>query len=422
VRFDVVVIGLGYVGMSLVRQASAAGLQVAGLDVRSEVVGGLLSGTSHVDDVSDDDLYEILSTGFVATTEPAILTQADVAVVCVPTPLTADGRPDLSALCAAAATLGDRLRPSTLVIVESTSYPGTTDEVVRPILETASGLVAGRDFQLAFSPERIDPGNQRFTMATTPKIVGGHTPACAAAATRFYRRFVHSVVQAKGTREAELAKIIENTYRAVNIALANEVALLAHQLAVDVWDSLRCAASKPFGFQAFYPGPGPGGHCIPVDPNYFTHLARMNGGIFRLAELAQDINASMPRYVVERVGLLLNQRKRTVNGSAILLLGVTYKPNVSDQRGAAAWEIVRRLRRLGAAVSYHDPYVPAWEVDGLPLPRRHDLEPALRDADLAILLQNHASYDAQTLAASASLLFDACGGTHGFTAETIDML
>jgi len=421
-RFDVAVVGLGYVGMSLVHQASLAGLRVAGLDVRPEVVDGLRAGRSHVDDVSDDDLRAVNAAGFVASVDPVPLGEAAVVVICVPTPLTADGGPDLSAVCAAARTVGQYLRPGMLVILESTSHPGTTDEVVRPILEGGSSLRAGRDFALAFSPERIDPGNRRFNLVTTPKIVGGHSPRCAAAAAAFYQRFVHTVVQAKGTREAELAKIIENTYRNVNIALVNEIARLAHDLGIDVWDALHCAATKPFGFQPFYPGAGPGGHCIPVDPGYFSYLVRTNGGVFRLLDVAQEINRGMPRYVVERASLQLNRQRMSVKGSGVLLLGVTYKPNISDQREAPAWEVASRLLAMGAVLSYHDPYVPKWEVAGVTIPRQPDLEVALREADLSILLQDHAVYDPQTLVTSASLLFDACGSTRGFAGENVEVL
>jgi UDP-N-acetyl-D-glucosamine dehydrogenase len=422
VLFDVTVVGLGFVGLPLAREACAAGLRTAGLDERQDVVDGLRAGRSHVTDVSDDDMRAANAAGFVASTDPEILAKSDVVVICVPTPLFDDGGPDLSAVRAAATEVGRRLRPGVLVILESTSYPGTTDGVVRPMLESASSLVAGRDFHLAFSPDRIDPGNRRFGLADTPKIVGGQTPECAAAASAFYRRFVSAVVQAKGTREAELAKILENTYRNVNIALVNEIARHAHHLGIDMWDALRCAATKPFGFQAFHPGPGPGGHCIPVDPNYFSHLVRRNGGMFRMLETAQEINRGMPRYVVERLILLLNRRKRTVNGASVLLLGVTYKPNVADQRGAAAWEVARRLRALGALLSYHDPYIPHWNVDSVAVTRESDPEEAVRRADLTVLLQDHAVYDPQALATAATLMFDACGGTRGFGADTVELL
>jgi len=422
VLYDVCVVGLGYAGLPLAREACGAGLQAAGLDIRPDIVAALRDGRSHVGDVSDSDVRAMNASGFLPSTDPEVVAKSDVIVICVPTPLAADGRPDLSAVVAAARTVGSHLRRQTLVILESTSYPGTTDDVVRPVLECASQLVAGQDFGLAFSPERIDPGNQRFGLATTAKIVGGHTPACAAAAAAFYQRFVPSVVQAKGTREAELAKIIENTYRNVNIALVNEIARHAHDLGIDVWDAIRCAATKPFGFQPFYPGPGPGGECIPVDPNYFSHVVRTRGGVFRMQETAREINLGMPRYVVERVGLLLNRRGRTVNGAAVLLLGVTYKPNVADQRGAACWEVARRLIGLGAVVSYHDPYVSEWELDGAPVGRQADACSAAARADLTILLQDHAAYDPRALATSARLLFDACGATRGFSAGNVEVL
>jgi nucleotide sugar dehydrogenase len=419
---DVAIVGLGYVGMSLARAACGAGLRVAGLEISAVTVASLRAGRSHVDDVSDADVRVMLAAGFSPDTDPDVLATARTVVICVPTPLHGDGSPDLGPLRAASQALASRLRPGTLVVVESTSYPGTTESVVRPILEADSGLVGGRDFGLAFSPERIDPGNRRYGLAGTPKVVGGHTPGCTAAAAAFYRQFVDVVVQAKGTREAELAKIIENTYRNVNIALVNEFARLAHDLGIDVWDALNCAATKPFGYQVFYPGPGPGGHCIPIDPTYFTYQVRSHGRISRLVELALEINSAMPTYVVDRAVRLLNQQKKAANGSTVLLLGVTYKANISDQRGAACWEVARQLRALGGSVAYHDPYVSSWELDGTAVPRETELGYATRSADLTILLQDHSIYDPSDLAASARLLLDTCGRTRGLAGDTVEVL
>ena len=253
--------------------------------------------------------------------------------------------------------------------LESTTYPGTTDEVVRPLLEKTSGLTAGIDFSLVFSPERIDPGNPEYGLVNTPKIVGGVTPSCADAAAAFYGQICEQVVRAASAREAEMAKLLENTYRHVNIALVNEMAIFCRELGVDLHDAIRCAATKPFGFQPFYPGPGVGGHCIPIDPNYLSYKVRTLGYPFRFVELAQEINGRMPAYVTERAAELLNRNTKPVNGARVLLLGVTYKQDIADQRESPARPIARKLRGRGAAVAYHDPYVPAWQVDGQDVPR-----------------------------------------------------
>ncbi|MGW1973924.1 nucleotide sugar dehydrogenase, partial [Streptomyces tubercidicus] len=325
------------------------------------------------------------------------LADAQTVIICVPTPLSADGGPDLTAVTGAGEAIAARLRPGVLVVLESTTYPGTTDEVLRPILER-SGLRAGRDFALAFSPERIDPGNKNFGLRDTPKIVGGHTPECAARAVAFYSKVVDTVVQAKGTREAEMAKLLENTYRHVNIALVNELAILCRELDVDIWNAIDCAATKPFGFQAFRPGAGVGGHCIPIDPNYLSYKIRTLGYEFRFVELAREINHRMPEYVVRRAQDLLNDAGKPVHGSRVLLLGVTYKPDIADQRETPAVPVARLLRKLGADVTYHDPFVDAWQVDGLPVPRAGELNSALREHDLTILLQDHSGYDLQDVA------------------------
>ncbi|HEY9411979.1 MAG TPA: nucleotide sugar dehydrogenase, partial [Jiangellaceae bacterium] len=398
---DLAVIGLGYVGLPLAQEASRAGMTVTGFDVSERVVGGLNSGHSHVDDLSDADIAEMRAAGFHATTDEADLDDAAVIVICVPTPLSDDGGPDLTAVKSAVAVVARHLRSGSLVVLESTTYPGTTDEVVRPMLEE-SGLVAGEDFHLAFSPERIDPGNPTFGMKNTPKVVGGHTPACTAKASAFYARFVDTVVEARGTREAETAKLLENTYRHVNIALVNEMARFCHELDIDLWDVIRLASSKPFGFQAFYPGPGVGGHCIPIDPNYLSHNVRARLGYpFRFVELAQEINATMPTYVAQRIQNLLNRSRKAINGSTVLLLGVTYKPDIADQRESPATPLAKLLAGLGAKLSYHDPYVASWNAPGIDVQRVEDAETGVAEADLVILVQNHRAYDAEALAAKS---------------------
>ncbi|MER6619532.1 MULTISPECIES: nucleotide sugar dehydrogenase [unclassified Streptomyces] len=411
-RSDLVVIGLGYVGLPLAVEAGRAGLTVIGLDRDAATVDRLNSGVSHVDDVDDATVAELRARGFVATTDERVLAETDTVVICVPTPLSPNSGPDLTMVESACAMTARHLRRGTLVVLESTTYPGTTDEVVLPLLER-SGLSAGRDFWLAFSPERVDPGNKVFGIRNTPKVVGGHSPACTTAAAAFYGKFVDNVVQAVGTREAEMAKLIENTYRHVNIALVNEMAVFCHELGVDLWDAISCAATKPFGFQAFRPGPGVGGHCIPIDPNYLAHKVRTLGYPFRMVELAQEINMRMPRYVVERAQHLLDRAGRTLTGARVLLLGVTYKADIADNRETPARDVVKRLRALGAEVSYHDPYVPHWTVDGAPVTAAGpDLPTALARTDLAVLLQQHKAFDIDVIEQHAPLLLDTRGSAY----------
>ncbi len=339
-------------------------------------------------------------------------------MICVPTPLNDDQSPDLSAVFSAARSIGERLHPGMLVVLESTTYPGTTDGPVRSILEE-SGLVAGEDFHLAFSPERIDPGNQIFTLKNTPKVVGGLTPACTERAAAFYGRIVDEVVVTSGTREAELAKLLENTYRHVNIALVNEIAVFCHDLGIDVWAAIDAAKSKPFGFQAFYPGPGVGGHCIPIDPNYLSYQVRSLGYQFRFVELAQEISNRMPAYVVARVQHALNDRSLAVRGSRILVLGLTYKANISDPRETPATPVVRTLRQLGADVVASEPHVGAFDVDGLPLELLDDPVAAAKEADLVVVLQHHDAFDFPAIVDAAAAVFDTRGQLTGDDVERL---
>jgi nucleotide sugar dehydrogenase len=404
-----VVIGLGYVGLPLAQAACRAGLVVTGLDVSERVVTGLTAGRSHVDDLSDADILEMRTAGFTAVTDPAVLAEADVAVICVPTPLTEAGGPDLGAVNGAVGMIADHLHAGLLVVLESTTYPGTTDDEVRPRLEQG-GLVAGRDFHLAFSPERIDPGNAIYGIKNTPKVVGGVTQSCTEAAAAFYAQFIDTVVATRGAREAETAKLLENTYRHINIALVNEMARFCHELDIDLWDVIRAASTKPFGFHAFYPGPGVGGHCIPIDPNYLSYQVRAKLGYpFRFVELAQEINAGMPAYVARRIQDILNDDSKSVRGSRVLLLGVTYKPNIADERESPAKPLAEGLLAAGALVSFHDPHVASWRLSDRTLDRVADLDSAVADADVVVLLQAHSTYDLADIAARASRVFDTRG-------------
>ena len=413
-----VVLGLGYVGLPLAVEAARRGLAVTGFDVSNAVVDGLNSGRSHVDDISDDVVAEAKSVGFRATTDPSCLRDADVAVICVPTPLDADRAPDLSAVRSAAGSVRDHVHAGMLVVLESTTYPGTTDTLVRGILEE-SGLVAGRDFALAFSPERIDPGNPTWNLHNTPKVVGGFTPACTERAASFYGQIVQTVVRTSGPREAEMAKLLENTYRHINIALVNEMAVFSHALGVDLWEAIDAARTKPFGFAPFYPGPGVGGHCIPIDPNYLSSHLKSIGREFRFVELAQEISGRMPEYVASRVVSMLETRGVTVDGARVVLLGLTYKPDIADDRETPARAVVRELRMHGVSVSGHDPHLSSFVVDGSVLPMHVDLSLALSSCDVAVLLQAHGVYDLEAIQQAAPLVFDTRGKMRGTNVERL---
>ena len=391
---DLAVIGLGHLGLPLAQAAVAAGIPTLGYKTGPEA-GSLTAA----------ELRRMLSRGFRTAAGPAELGRVRTAVICAPTPRGADGTLDLSQVEAAARTLASHLRPHTTVILESPVQPGTTEEFLRPLLEEGSGLRAGRDFHLAYSPSRVDPGNRDFTPANTPKVIGGLTPACTESAAAFYGRLTDKVVRARGPREAETVQLLETNFRHVNIALVNEMAVLCNDLGVDLWDVIRCAETKPFGFQAFRPGPGVGGHAVPQDLHGHT------GRTLRMVELAQQVNNHMPQYVIQRAATLLNEHGKSARGARVLLLGVTYKPDLADQQGSPAQEIAIRLMELGASVSYHDPHVPSWSVLNRPLPRADSFYEAAADADLTILLQQHRTYDLQGLSVKAQLLLDTRGAT-----------
>ncbi|MEU1161651.1 nucleotide sugar dehydrogenase [Streptomyces sp. NPDC090075] len=391
---DLAVIGLGPYGLPLAQAAVAAGISTIGYATGPEA-GSL----------SPAERRRMLSGGFRATEDPAQLGRVRTAVICAPTPRDADGGLDLSQVETAARTLAARLRPHTTVILESPVHPGTTENFLRALLEKGSGLRAGRDFHLAYSPSRVDPGNRAFTPANTPKVIGGLTPACTESAAAFYGRLTDKVVRARGPREAETVQLLETNFRHVNIALVNEMAAVCHDLGVDLWDVIRCAETKPFGFQAFRPGPGVGGHGVPQD------LSGLAGRGLRMVELAQQVNDRMPGYVVQRAAALLNEHGKSARGARVLLLGVTYKPDLADQQSTPAREIAVRLMELGASVSYHDPHISSWNVLDRPVPRADSLYEAAADADLTILVQQHRTYDLQGLSVKAQLLLDTRGAT-----------
>lgn len=401
----VAVVGIGYTGLPLAVALARRGQCVHGYDIDADRVRTIRSGRSPVDTVTNAELRRA-GTRLRASTDPRPLAGCAVIVVCAPTPVTEVGHPDLEPLTSAIRTVRDHLRPAQLVIIESTTYPGTTDGLLLPILEE-SGLRAGRDFHLAYSPERLDPGNQVHTLTTIPRVVGGLTPACADRAATFFAQLttVHRTV---GLREAEAAKILENTYRQVNIALVNEFAQLCNAIGVDTWDTLAAAATKPFGFATFRPGPGVGGHCIPADPLYLVHHAATLGLPFRMAEIAHRINTGMPAWVADRACKLLDEHAISIDQARILLLGVTYKPQVADIRNTPAIPVARAFLDRGAMVDFHDPYITDLSWPGHHLWRVPALGAALRRADLTVLLQQHQHYTPAVLRATTRL-FDTTG-------------
>ncbi|GAA2451726.1 nucleotide sugar dehydrogenase [Streptomyces macrosporus] len=409
---DLAVLGLGHLGLPAAQAATAAGIGTIGYDPDEHAVAELNAGRPPASGgLSAAEVRRMISAGFRATSDPSVLGKVRTALICVPTPAAGDRSLDLGAVRRAALTLGERLRPRTTVVVESTVRPGGTEECVAPLLEQASGLRAGRDFHLACAPARLDPGNRTHGYSNTPRVIGGLTPACTEAAAAFYGRLTEKVVRARGLREAEMTAVLETNYRHVNIALVNEMAVLCHDLGVDLWDVIRCAETKPFGFHAFRPGPGVGGHGIPVDPACLDRGNRTPGYPLRLVEVAQEVNARMPRYVAQRAATLLNEHGKSARGARVLLLGVTYKADLADQQGSPAPEIAFRLLEMGAEISYHDPHVPQWRVAGRPVPRADSLYESAAAADLTLLLQHHRVYDLQSLSAKAQLLLDTRGAS-----------
>ncbi len=408
------IVGLGYVGLPLAVAFAEAGHEVLGVDYDRRKVDGINAGHSHIEDVSDATLGA-LEGRLRAGSDAAELAACDAVVICVPTPLTGSREPDLSYLLASATALSGVLHAGQLVVLESTTYPGTTRERLQPILEE-SGLAAGSDFNLAFSPERIDPGRTDFTLRTTPKLVGGITPACAEAARELYAEICDEVIVLSSPEAAELSKLLENIFRSVNIALVNELAQLCDRLGIDVWEVIDAAATKPFGFMRFDPGPGMGGHCLPVDPFYLAFKARQHDFYPEFVELAGKINQTQPAFCVERIDRALNGARKPVNGSRILVLGVSYKAGVGDIRESPSLTIAKRLIDLGGEVSYHDPYVPELTELGL---ASVDLEEALERADLVAILTAHPGIDYAGVVATAPLVVDFRGVTRGIESKKL---
>lgn len=409
------IIGQGYVGLPLAIGLANAENQelILGFDVFEKTVTNLNNAISHIDDISNAEVANAISRGYRATNTPSDLGLVNTIVICVPTPLHETGEPDLSYVVSATETIAANMAKGTLVVLESTTYPGTTEELVRPIIEKA-GFTLDVDFFLAFSPERIDPGNKNYNITNTPKIVGGSSPESTKRSVAFYTQFIETVVESVGTREAETAKLLENTYRHINIALINEMAMFCKELGIDIWEVVRLASSKPYGFQAFYPGPGVGGHCIPVDPNYLSfEVKRRLGRPFRFIEMATDINTGMPAYVVERIQDILNDNDKPLKGAKVLLLGITYKPDIADLRESPSLEVVSILREKNADLRFFDPFVPTFKSHGEVLTGESNLDQALAEADIVVLLQAHASYNLAGIQAKSKLVFDTRGKMSG---------
>jgi UDP-N-acetyl-D-glucosamine dehydrogenase len=411
------VIGLGYVGLPLAVEFAKAGFDVTGFDVDGSKVAEINAGRSYILDVQSDEVASNVKAGRLrATTDMSTLAEMDAVDICVPTPLRKTKDPDMSYVVSAAEQIAKYIHPGMLIVLESTTYPGTTAEVLQPMFE-ARGLTVGDGFYLAFSPERVDPANEKYNTRNTPKVVGGTTPACSEVAALLYSTAVDTVVPVSSTQVAEMVKLLENTFRAVNIGLVNEIALMSHRMNIDVWEVIDAARTKPFGFMPFYPGPGLGGHCIPIDPFYLSWKAKQSGFECRFIELAGHVNGSMPEYVVERIGEALNTKKKAINGARVHVFGIAYKKNVSDMRESPALDILQLLHRRGAELSYTDPYVPTLKEG--PLCLQSVDEGTVDGIDCAVIATDHQVFNYAAMPERFPLVVDTRNALKGHTAKNI---
>ncbi len=415
-NYDLGVVGLGYVGLPLAVESANAGLNVIGYDVNNDRVKQINSGKSPIEDISDTELKKALNT-FIATDDPTVLSTCQHIVISVPTPLT-DYQPDLSYVEAAAKAVGENLVSNQVVILESTTYPGTTLEVLVPNLEKYSSLKAGSDFFVGYSPERIDPGNQEWKFKNTPKVISGINDDSLNKINLFYKKIIDETVVVKGTREAEMVKLLENTYRHVNIALINELAMLCKMLEIDIWEVVNAAKTKPFGFQSFTPGPGVGGHCIPVDPEYLSFKTRQIGKPVRFVELAQEINNSMPAYVVSRVNELLNSKDKILRKSKILVLGVAYKKDISDMRESPALNILELLLEKDSKVSFYDPFIDELNISGQSI-KKETSSKNFENYDMLLVLTPHTEFSEIDFDSLQNIVFDTTGSNFIESTERI---
>lgn len=405
---NIAVIGLGYVGLPLAITFANAGFNVTGIDPNEEKVEMINRSESYISDITNAQLRKHIDAGRLrATSDYAVLNDIDAVSICVPTPLRKTGDPDMSFIAMASEDIAPYLHRSMVIVLESSTYPGTTREFVLPKLTAHTDLQVGEDFFLAFSPERVDPGRKDYTTYNTPKVLGGITPDCTEVARAWYEQALETVVTVSTAEVAEMAKLLENTFRMINISMVNELAQMCDRLNVDVWEVIDAAATKPFGFMKFTPGPGLGGHCIPIDPLYLSWKMKTLNYTARFIELASEINTSMPRYVVSRIRDALNRYKKPLNGSKVLILGVAYKPNINDMRESPALDIIHLLQEKGAIVTYHDPYVPEIDHENIHMSSEKDLHASLEEADLVAIITDHQKYDYNMIGEKASLIFDA---------------
>jgi len=404
------VLGLGYVGLPLAVEFADAGFEVVGVDVNEEKVAQVNAGQNYIRDVEDGRLNRLVSEGKLrATTSYDVIRTLDAVSICVPTPLSKSREPDITHIIHACNEISPRMHRPMLIVLESTSYPGTTQDLVLPLL-SKSGLSVGKDFFLAFSPERVDPGNPTYSTRNTPKIIGGITPRCVEVACALYSQAVENLVPVSSAMAAEMVKLLENTFRAINIGAINEMAIICHQLGVDVWEIIEAAKTKPFGFMPFYPGPGLGGHCIPIDPLYLSWKMRKLNYQTRFIELADKVNSAMPRYVVERIVELLNQRRIPINGARILILGVAYKRDIDDTRESPALSVIEQLLELEGEVTYNDPYVPLLSVNGVEMKCAELSAELLAQQDLVVVTTDHSCYEWDFIVEHSRLLLDTRNG------------
>ncbi len=401
------ILGLGYVGLPLAVVFAEAGFTVTGIEPMQSKVDSLLKGESYVLDVSSETVAKLVRAGkLIPTTDFSAIKQLDAVSICVPTPLRKTGDPDLSFIVSATDELAKYVHAGMVIVLESTTYPGTTRELILPRLNQEAGLEVGKDVFLAFSPERVDPGRTDFTTINTPKVMGGITPACSTVASVWYSGALQKVVPVSSAEVAEMAKLLENTFRMINIGMVNELALICDRLKIDVWEVIDAAATKPFGFMKFSPGPGLGGHCIPIDPLYLSWKLKALNYTARFIELASEINTGMPRFVVTKTQDALNDRRKSLNGSKVLVMGVAYKPDIDDLRESPALDVIGLLKQKGAEVTYHDPRIASLDHDGWAMKSVPDLMKAVKEADCVVIVTNHSSYDYKAVLANANLIID----------------
>jgi UDP-N-acetyl-D-glucosamine dehydrogenase len=412
------IVGLGYVGLPLAVEFAKAGFSVTGIDLVESKVARINAGDSYIQDIPAEEVARLVEANkLTATTDFSVISELDTINICVPTPLRKTKDPDMSYIVSACQEIAKYIRPGTLAILESTTYPGTTEEVVLPMLSRPD-MQVGRDFFLCFSPERVDPGNARFQTRNIPKVVGGVTPACTEMGACFYSQALETVVPVGSTQVAEMVKLLENTFRMINIGMVNEMAIMCDRMGIDIWEVINAAATKPFGFMPFYPGPGLGGHCIPIDPFYLSWKTRQAGIEARFIELAGYINGQMPHFVAEKVQNALNDRGKAVKGSRIHILGIAYKRDIDDVRESPALDVMHLLQRRGGAITYSDPYVPSVQIDGNQI-FASDMDAALSQADCAVIVTDHSSVDYQAVVRDASMVVDTRNALRGIVSDKI---